>query len=72
MNLNSIKIPKFLAMFPLALLIGSCGANFENIEEFGLTSAIIQETFANTAQDIYQSCLRLQLTDLLSQIETIA
>ena len=57
-KLNSIKIPKILSLLPLALLIGSCGANFENLEKFGLTSAVIQDSSAKMAEDIYQSCLR--------------
>ena len=43
MKLNFIKIPKLFSLLPLALLVASCGANFENIEEFGRTSAIIQD-----------------------------
>ena len=57
-KLNSIKIPKILSLLPLALIIGSCGANFENIEKFSLTSAVIQDSSAKMAKDIYQSCLR--------------
>ncbi len=58
MKLNSIKIPKIFSMLPLALLIGSCGANFENIEKFSLTSAMIEDSSEKMAKDIYQSCIR--------------
>ncbi len=57
-RVKSFKIPKIFSMLPLALLLGSCGNNFQNIEEFALTSAVIQDSSAKMATDIYQSCQR--------------
>jgi hypothetical protein len=58
MKRNFFRIPKILSLFPVVLIVGSCGANLENVEKFGLTSAIIQESSTNMVKDIYQSCLR--------------
>lgn len=66
MKTNSKQLLGVISAFPLILLLGSCGNNnFKNIEEFGLTSAVIKESSANMANDIYQSCLRQKryLTD---------
>ena len=58
MKLNIIKIPKIFSIFPLALLLISCGANFKNVQEFALTSAVVKESSKSMAKDIYQSCIR--------------
>lgn len=43
---------------PIAILLGSCGANFQAVENFGKSREKVQHASNDFAEDIYQSCLR--------------
>lgn len=43
---------------PIAVLLGSCGANFQSVENFSKSRERVQQASNNFAEDIYQSCLR--------------
>lgn len=43
---------------PLAVLLGSCGANFQSVENFSNSREKVQQASNAFAEDIYQSCLR--------------
>lgn len=50
--------PLISIVIPLAVLLGSCGANFQSVENFSKSKERIQQASNNFAEDIYQSCLR--------------
>lgn len=43
---------------PIAVFLGSCGANFQAVENFGNSREKVQQASNDFAEDIYQSCLR--------------
>jgi predicted DNA-binding protein YlxM (UPF0122 family) len=43
---------------PIAVLLGSCGANFQSVENFSKSRERVQQASNDIAEDIYQSCLR--------------
>jgi hypothetical protein len=43
---------------PIAVLLGSCGANFQSVENFSKSRERVQQASDDFAKDIYQSCLR--------------
>ncbi|MEH2235029.1 hypothetical protein [Nostoc sp.] len=45
-------------VLPIAVLLGSCGANFQSVENFSKSKEIVQRASNDFAEDIYQSCLR--------------
>ncbi|MEH1862114.1 MAG: hypothetical protein V7L21_29850 [Nostoc sp.] len=45
-------------VIPIAVLLGSCGANFKSVEDFSKSKEIVQQASNDFAEDIYQSCLR--------------
>ncbi|MCC5610657.1 hypothetical protein LC612_28880 [Nostoc sp. CHAB 5834] len=45
-------------VIPIAVLLGSCGANFESVENFSKSKEIVRRASNDFAEDIYQSCLR--------------
>lgn len=45
-------------VIPIAVLLGSCGANFQSVESFSKSREIVGRASNDFAEDIYQSCLR--------------
>ncbi|MFN6530215.1 hypothetical protein [Nostoc sp. ChiSLP03a] len=45
-------------VIPAAVLLASCGANFQSVENFSKTRKIVEQASNDFAEDIYQSCLR--------------
>ncbi|MEI1374768.1 hypothetical protein PQG02_25765 [Nostoc sp. UHCC 0926] len=45
-------------VIPIAVLLGSCGANFQSVENFSKSREIVGRASNDFAEDIYQSCLR--------------
>lgn len=43
---------------PLTFVLGSCGADFTSVKEFGDTRVKVQQASNDFADDIYKSCLR--------------
>lgn len=43
---------------PIAILLGSCGANFQSVENFSKNRERVQQASNGFAEDLYQSCLR--------------
>jgi hypothetical protein len=43
---------------PIAVVLGSCGANFQSVENFSKSRERVQQASHDFAEDIYQSCLR--------------
>jgi len=43
---------------PISVLLGSCGANFQSIENFSKSREKVEQASNDFAEDIYQSCLR--------------
>ncbi|MGJ5634239.1 hypothetical protein [Nostoc sp. CALU 1950] len=49
---------------PLSFMLTSCYEDLKSVEDFGLTSASIQENSSNLSKDIYDSCIRQELTKI--------
>ncbi|MEH2371438.1 hypothetical protein [Nostoc sp.] len=45
-------------VIPIAVLLGSCGANFQSVESFSKSKETVKRASNDFAEDIYQSCLR--------------
>jgi hypothetical protein len=45
-------------VIPIAVLLGSCGDNFQSVENFSKSKEIVKRASNDFAEDIYQSCLR--------------
>ncbi|MDF5735922.1 MULTISPECIES: hypothetical protein [unclassified Nostoc] len=53
------KIKSLISVvIPIAVLLGSCGANFQSVENFSKSRKEVEQASNDFAEDIYQSCLR--------------
>ena len=54
-----LKRKSLISIAPvIAVLLGSCGANFQSVENFSKSRERVQQASNDFAEDIYQSCLR--------------
>lgn len=59
---RSLKL--IIITLPLSLILTSCYQDLKLVEDFGLTSASIQDKSSNFSKDIYDSCIRKELTEI--------